>query len=96
MESGTALNPNIQTTPKNNALFLAQQVNSTINEGSSSELIVQVLQAIDAELLVNLSLASETDNVTKVSKANMSEKVGNCSLFFSFIPSSNWITLRHF
>lgn len=64
MESGTALFADVQTTPKKNALFFAQQVNSTLNESSSSELIVQVLQAADAELLVTLSLASQTDNST--------------------------------
>lgn len=75
MESGTALFADVQTTPKKNALFFAQQVNSTLNESSSSELIVQVLQAADAELLVTLSLASQTDNSTMVSKATSVKKL---------------------
>lgn len=85
MESGTALSPDIQTSPKSNALLIAQQVNSSITESSSSELIVQLLQSVDAELLVNLSLATQTDNTTLVSKSNHVKEflIFRCSSVFS-------------
>lgn len=63
LESGTALMDYLQSTPRSNAVKIAQQIDSSITESSSSELILQVLQSVDAELLSNLSLAVGRDKV---------------------------------
>lgn len=77
LESGTALMDYLQTTPKANAVKIAQQIDSSITESSSSELIVQVLQSVDAELLVNLSLATGLDTVL-VSSNNVKHHSFHC------------------
>lgn len=48
----------LQGTPRGNAVKIARQIDPSITESSSSELILQVLQSVDAELLADLSLAA--------------------------------------
>ncbi|XP_066251788.1 juvenile hormone esterase-like [Euwallacea similis] len=57
MQSGAALTNCLQANPRASAVAVAKQINPIITDESSSRTIMEVLQAADAQLLVNVSLA---------------------------------------
>lgn len=64
MESGTSIMDFLQSDAKLNAVNVAKQIDPLITEESSTEEILRILQAAEAQTLVDASLAIQPLTLT--------------------------------
>ncbi|XP_048521679.1 juvenile hormone esterase-like [Dendroctonus ponderosae] len=84
LESGSALRDYFQSNANKNALAVASQINSSISTTSSSQNILSILQAVDAEKLVTIAKEIQSKEILDVAQYRTLKK---CRIFSTFQPA---------